>query len=326
MPQPDNAQATGASAKASRLVNVLAFTCIVAGAFIVIAWIIGRIFCDRWIWSQWLLWLPTLVLLPSALLLAVGAAMARMPRRIVWTLCVASLLGPAGEVLGLWRPGSMPLPNTMTLRILHWTAGPQMRNTALLKQTMESTQADVVVVLGARRAAAGAALADWGTVPGPLARGEFMILSRVPVLRCRSLARSNNIQLVQLQVQPANAVALDLLLIDLPSSPTQSRWSIAQETRALIDTTLRTTPNLVFGDFNMTQGSEALRSILPGWAMAWPTSGVGWGGTWPRQMPLWRIDHVLVRPGDAMPTVTTLDPGEGRHRAQLIDIPLSHPH
>ncbi len=301
---------------------MLAIVLIVAGSTLLLAWIVGRICSDRWTWSQWLLWLPSLTLVPGFLVLALGGWLLSLRRRAIITLCIASALGPVGELTALWRPGELSAPTAGSLRILHWTAGPQMRSTPLLLNAIERVQPNVVVVLGARRAAGGEALAQWGVVPGPMPRGEFIIFSRIPVVRCRSLARSDDIQLVQLIVQPNGAEAVECLLLDLPSDPARSRRGVAQATSALIGRTLRSTPSIVLGDFNMTQGSRAMRSILPGWSTAWPVGGSGWGGTWPRNMPLWRIDHVLVPPGVPVPRVTTFDPGAGRHRAQVIDLAL----
>lgn len=302
--------------------RMLAIVLIVVGSTLLLAWIVGRICSDRWTWSQWLLWLPSLTLVPGFLLLALGGWLLSLRRYAIITLCIASTLGPVGELTALWRPGELPTTTAASLRILHWTAGPQMRSTALLLNAIERAQPDVIVVLGARRAAGGESLAQWGVVPGPMPRGEFMIFSRIPVVSCRSLARSDDIQLVQLVVQPSGAEAVECLLLDLPSDPARNRWAIAQATSALIGRTLRSTPSIVLGDLNMTQDSRAMRSILPGWSTAWPAGGRGWGGTWPRSVPLWRIDHVLVPPGDPVPRVTTFDPGAGRHRAQVIDLAL----
>jgi hypothetical protein len=36
---------------------------------------------------------------------------------------------------------------------------------------------------------------------------------------------------------------------------------------------------------------------------------------------MWRIDHVLIPPGFALPSIRVIDPGTGRHRAQIIDVP-----
>jgi len=302
--------------------RVLAIVSLITGGVLLVAWIAGRVLSDRWIWSQWLLWLPPLTVVPGFLLLAVGARLLHRRKRVVLILCGAAILGPIGEFVHLWRPGVLPEMTPSHLRLLHWTAGPQMRSTVVLAKAIDHAKPDVVVVLGARRAAAGEALANWGIVPGPLARGEFMIFSRIPVRSCRSLARSEDIQLVLLRLAPEGRSPITLLLLDLPSDPWRSRWAVAAVTRHLTSLTLDVAPDLVLGDFNMTQESRAMRSILPGWRTAWPTGGRGWGGTWPRRLPLWRIDHVLVHPGGEMPIVATFDPGEGRHRAQIIDMPL----
>ena len=288
-----------------------------AGALGVLAWLLGRICSDRWVWSQWLLWLPAAVMTPALGLMAAGLLLRRARRWLIGVCALAAVAAPGIDVLRLWRPNCAP---NGSLRVLHWTAGPQMRSTDLLKQVIEQTDPHLVVVLGARRASAGEALANWGVVPGPLSRGEFMIFSKVPITTCRSLARSDDIQLVELVL--ASPWAMSILLVDLPSDPARSRWTIAQQTANLMSRTLPSEPDAILGDFNMTQASQALRSIRPDWALAWPGGGSGWGGTWPRAVPLWRIDHVLTPPDAPKPWVKTLDPGAGRHRAQIIEFTL----
>lgn len=297
------------------------WTGLVLGAALLGAWLTGRVLSDRWTVSQWLLWMPSLTLMPAFVLAGLGLGLLGVRRRAVAVVLAAGVLGPVGEVADLWRPGSLHSPPPGTLRILHWTAGPTMTSTAALEQLMKETNPSVVIVLGARQAAAGAALENWGAVPGPLPRGEFMVFSTLPVLRCRSLARSHDIQLVALDLAWTSGDPFRMLLVDMPSDPARSRWKAAAQARNLINRTVTTPLDLVLGDFNMTQQSRALRSMLPGWQTVWPSGGHGWGGTWPRQWPLWRIDHVLVQPDSPLPFVQVLDPGTGRHRAQIIDVP-----
>ena len=289
------------------------------GGLLLLAWATGRMTSDRWLWSQWLLWLPGLTLIPAFLLIGLGLTLLRFKRRVVLVVSCAALLGPLSDAVDLWRPLGGAPHTTRTLRLLHWTAGPGMRDPEVLLQAMQRTDPDVVVTLGPNVAAQGAALANWGAIPGPMRQAEFIVFSKYPVIRCRSLARSNDIQLAALDLD-VHGQTVHVLLLDLPSDPTRSRWMIAQQARALIDAKVEGTVDLVLGDFNMSQLSTALRSILPGWKLATPRGSLGWGGTWPRALPLWRIDHVLV-PADApLPHIETFDPGAGRHRAQIIDL------
>ena len=287
------------------------------GGLVLVAWATGRLASDRWLWSQWLLWIPGLTLIPGFLLLGLGLALLRFRRRFVLMACCAAMLGPLSAAVDLWRPPADMTRTAGTLRLLHWTAGPGMRDSQVLLQAMQRTDPDIVVTLGPNSAAQGAALANWGVIPGPLHRAEFIVFSKYPVTRCRSLARTNGIQLVALDLD-VHGQAVHLLLLDLPSDPGRSRWMIAQQTRALIESTVEGRVDLVLGDFNMSHLSSALQSIMPGWQLVGHKAG--WGGTWPRALPLWRIDHVLV-PADApLPHIETFDPGAGRHRAQIIDL------
>ena len=296
-------------------------TILLAGGLLLGAcWITGVVLADRFVWSQWLSWASAWTLLPGFALATVGLLALARPRREV-AACVAGIaLGPLLVIWGLWRPLGPAAPDTDTLCIVQWTTGPSVKSEAAFAQLIERTNPDVVVALGALVRNWGA-LRNWGAVPGPMRRAEFTVLSKVPLARCRSLARAHDIQLVALDLQLTDRI-YRVLLVDLPSDPARSRWHIAEQAASLIDRVVMYTPDLVLGDFNMTRSSRAIHAILPDWRFAWPTRGRGWGGTWPRWLPLWRIDHVAVPPGAELPFVTTVDTGPARHRAQLIEIPL----
>ena len=297
------------------MVKRIGTLCLVIGGLICAAWLVGVVCSDRWVWSQWLSWLPVITLLPGIALLTAGRVLRGTTLNpALGGLCFVAVVGL--QVLTLWRPASTIEADT--LRIVHWTAGPGVSDAHAVRQVIEDGNADVFIALGTTVRDWGDLL-EWGAIPGPIRRAEFTILSRYPVLTCRSLARVENIQLVLLELD-VNREPMTILLLDLPSELTCSRMAIAHKARSLIETRLDTAPDLVIGDFNMTQHSAALKKIMPGWQTAWNEGGRGWGGTWPPQLPLWRIDHVLV-PNDATPpAITTVWAGQGRHRTQLIDV------
>ena len=74
----------------------------------------------------------------------------------------------------------------------------------------------------------------------------------------------------------------------------QMRAQQAEQLRRLIDA--ETLPLIVSGDFNSTSHHWTYRHIASGLTDAFAARGRGWGGTWPSDSPLVRIDHVLVSP------------------------------
>jgi endonuclease/exonuclease/phosphatase family metal-dependent hydrolase len=254
------------------------------------------------------------MLLPAGLLLWAGLLL----RRSRWHLLGIGLavVGPIGFVLTHWSWGERS--RQPSIRILQWTAGPVMNNAGPYARFIVDTNADITIVEGARPAAADPAMRAWAADVTLAIRGQFLIASRLPVLHLRTVAWADDIMLISMEVQRRDGSPLRLLIVDLPSDPDRSRVAIIDAAHALMNR-LTVAPDLVLGDFNLTQGSRQLARFLPGYQPAWSTAGEGWGGTWPRTLPIYRLDHVLVRRGTGLHSITTIDPGCGRHRAQLIE-------
>jgi len=181
------------------------------------------------------------------------------------------------------------------------------------------TDADITIVEGARRAAADPAIQAWATEVSLATHGQFLIASKLPIVHLRTIAWAKDILLITLDVQRSDEGLLRLLIVDLPSDPDRSRAKIVNSAHALL-AQLDATPDLILGDFNLTQGSWQLQRFLPDYQPAWSSTGAGWGGTWPRTVPIYRLDHVLEPPNRIVQSITTIDPGCGRHRAQLIEV------
>ena len=57
-----------------------------------------------------------------------------------------------------------------------------------------------------------------------------------------------------------------------------------------------------------------------GFEDAFARHGSGWGGTYPREYPLWRIDLALVRAPWRVLRAEVVDLKGKRHNAQVIDL------
>ncbi len=302
----------GSSSQATRVASSL----LIGGAVLIgLPWFVGQVASDRWWWSQWLLWIPTFMLCVAGLLLW-GGLQLRHSRWHPAGLALA-VIGLLLFVYMLWSPGEPP--KVPSIRILHWTAGPTLGSTEPYARFIVDTNADITIVEGARRAATDPAMRKWSSGVTLAMRGQFLIASKLPIIRLRTVAWARDILLITMEVQQPDKRPLSLLIVDLPSNPDRSRGEVINSAHELLSR-LDAPPDLVLGDFNLTQGSWQLRRFLPGYEPAWSTAGTGWGGTWPRTMPIYRLDHVLTTRAMTPRSITTVDPECGGHRAQLIEV------
>jgi endonuclease/exonuclease/phosphatase family metal-dependent hydrolase len=147
----------------------------------------------------------------------------------------------------------------------------------------------------------------------------FGILTKLPIIEQRWLARQDDIAMVLLIVDAEQALGRELViyLIDMPSNPNLGRAKLAATARRLIDEATAPPPDMIVGDPNMTRGSAALRSIAPHMHHAFSEGGHGYGATYHRRFPLYHIDHILL--DNSLRCVRyDVRPAEiGRHRPQV---------
>lgn len=117
-------------------------------------------------------------------------------------------------------------------------------------------------------------------------------------------------------------------LIDLPSNPFRSRMEIANTASASINGLVKSKmlvaqPDVLIGDCNIPTGSASLKHLSNGMIAAETIadSGDNWP-TWPRALPLLRIDHAWVRPDTTIFGYHTFDGGISDHRGQTITIAI----
>ncbi len=113
-------------------------------------------------------------------------------------------------------------------------------------------------------------------------------------------------------------------LIDLPSNPFRSRMNIANAAAASIASLekthkLNSRPDVLIGDCNIPSGSASLNILSRDLVAAETIAQAGdiWP-TWPRAMPVLRIDHAWVTPGSEVWSYRTFDGGISDHRGQSI--------
>ena len=141
-----------------RIVPPLARLSALLGLVIAIAWVVGRVQTDRYLWSQYLWWVPPIWMLGSAwVLLGVSALLNRMARRMGGLLLRPLLLVLATGctlylVFGVWHmqralgsgaraPGS--------IRVLHWNQSAYGYDQARWGKEIMDTGADIVLITNA---------------------------------------------------------------------------------------------------------------------------------------------------------------------------------
>lgn len=289
----------------------------------ILGWNLGWIFSDRWIWSQWLSWMPALSLTPIGLLFMTSAWMV-FGRNVGWQAGLSLVLaGPTIFLVQNWRPGQFPTDDHDGITITHWTLGSVLSNEESYADILIDTGSQLNIIEGGRKVKWTKPIKDW-LGPGNTApsTGIFSVITKLPMGRLRHLIWADGIHVAKLEVHGPGfgEQPLRILLIDLPSDPVRSRWDIASQCRSLLEQTDCGGFDLVIGDFNMPADSVALASLFPGYRQSWGISGQGWGPTYPRVWPVARLDHVLQGPGVEVTMLRTMDPGLGRHCLQTMTI------
>jgi endonuclease/exonuclease/phosphatase family metal-dependent hydrolase len=236
-----------------------------AAVLLLTGWAAGCIFTDRFLWSQFLWWMPSpLVALIGALLLAVstlggrghGRAAAR-PRRAGAVLLIACIGHLLVSDLGLLRIAGRPVPGP-ALKLLNWNVTWITDRAAVLKTILEA-DADVTVLVNPHTGVGWNEL--FGEIPYPYAllyRDGIIVISKYPIHHFGSAwlgieglpapAPSQTEDATQRpRRDPGRALWFDVdaratlgrsftvWTVDLPSEPRLSRWMIAGEAREAIE-------------------------------------------------------------------------------------------
>ncbi len=296
---------------------------------VTLAWGVGRVATDAWWWSQWLHWIPTVCALAVSIVSLLSMALARRRRAVV--LFGAIALVQFGAMLWQdWHPrlgfGAELTPSAGLVRVVHFNANWPGASSALTAEALASSVNAALAPSGAdvlflsERGGVIAAAELLGLVPHGVAAvsvGRFGVVSRLPIVEALPLfddgrAAASLIRFGQTEATPQWSA----VLIDAPSDPHNSRTS----TMAMIAQRLKTAgireTDLLVGDFNAHRGGESLLLVAGEMAHAFDLAGEGWGGTFPRVLPMWHLDQMYC--GDRVEVLwyRTIDPGIGKHRAQ----------
>ncbi|MDP7009496.1 MAG: hypothetical protein QGI78_08000 [Phycisphaerales bacterium] len=290
--------------------------------FCVCIWVIGRIASDRWYWSQWLLWIPTLGIIGTLFFSCGFSAFAKNKKHTtilgflavfftVWFLCIEN------RVFSLSRGSG-------DFKIVGWTM-----SHAKAEVSKESANiivqldADITILTHGWHVRGEPAIKDWlGEKNKRLISGPFTLLTTLRPLEVRTLVASDGMYISMYRVDARAALGKELVIyaVDLPFTSKESRKAIVQRTKRFLRQMDLPDPDLVVGDFNMTRNSNSMRRMFPTLKDAWDASGVGWSSSFHRAFPLFHIDHMLLG-SDLHPVEYALiDPEFGRHCIQVLEL------
>ncbi|MCP3902340.1 MAG: hypothetical protein GY715_01785, partial [Planctomycetes bacterium] len=266
------------------------------------AWLVGRVVSDRYDWSQWLLWIPTPAALAIVLIGLLGALRPGWSRRRrrgrVWRWGIAVLALAAHFALVEHRMLRGARKDPAGLRLVHWSVSDAWGSPNRYAPSVVALDGELTILSNATLTPSHPDVLGWlGPPHVPHKLGPFTVLTRLPIRQLRWLiASADDIAVGLLEIEPTVHLprGLVIYMIDLPSRPRLGRAAIARRVRGFLDEADGPPPDLVVGDLNMTRGSAALDSMLPGLRHAFDVGGHGYGASFHGRFPLYHIDHVLL--------------------------------
>lgn len=313
-----------------------------AGVLLLACWLTGRLLTDRFLWSQYLFWIPSVLALTLgalALLASTFACRGRHAwgRRFILAACLIS--ATAWTVLVEWRVfRQTAAPPGTPLRIMHWNlAAERMPSAAAFIRRFD---ADIAVLANPSFSRDADTLEQ---ALGPDARaahvGHCLLLVKGEVLERHvvSLGLGGRRAGMDPAKDGPNAIdhgwaawavvtipgvddPLTLWVVDLPNDPERHRPEMLAAAAGVMQSAAFPDADVLVGDFNTPRGSGSLALIAGDMQESHALAGSGPGASWPRRFPLWAIDLTFVRRGIGVDRSRVILPTEGTHGAQVVDV------
>ena len=292
-------------------------------------WIVGMALHDRTVVTQWLSWIPapSVAVAMALCSLVVGALQGWKGVRAAHffaTFAIAAAVWTVHTSLGL---GTAPAGRDRSVRILQWNTDWPSGDDPLSATALAGHPADIALISNHGEIMRAAEVARWAPIGArAYLAGPFALVTAWPVLEARQVAASGPFRqaccVASFVVLPPgwDGRPLRIAMVDLPSRPMLPRRDVARVLREGCERGGLGRMDLVAGDFNAIDGSVILRECFPGFRDALDDAGRGWLCTWPRTLPLWKIDHVLLGEGMRAVDGEVRDPGTSHHRMTIVDV------
>lgn len=303
-----------------------------AAVIVVSVAIVGRLASDAVPSLQKLAWIPMPASIAAAAIALAAMAMAQWLRGRVSGAAPASdrrsrravAIGAALLVLlGVdhlrlrWGFGRS-CPDAV--RLVHWNAtSPGERISEQASSALEALDPEILVVSNDGWLFGRPFTRHWKSTGRVVHRaGPFALVTDFPVREARLVLASDRrwAGFFRIEIPGSPRGELAVLAVDLPSATDLPRREVAAKLRSDLAAIGLPEADLVVGDFNMDAGSASLAAAFPRHRAAFELVGEGYAGSYPRALPLWLPDQVLV--GDAVAACghRLIDLGFGTHRAQ----------
>lgn len=327
---------------------------------LLVIWLLGRVASDRFEWTQWSTWIPSVALLAPAWVLALAARAAVGGKRRGWTLAGALILGTAHLLvaeLGVVRAVLTPKRSGPCARVVYFNQSG--REAVSLERAVLGLD-PAILVLANRHSRTSTrdiaqAFIDTGEAHG-VPGWPFDVFSRYPIVRWGgtdlglddppSEAGDDRYDPGWAHFYEFEAVGGHLVVwaLDLPSDPDRGRWEMANRAGGTIAAwrgramrfdesgqkvfedhdSAFPAPDVIVGDLNIPRGSRSVGRLLDLAGVrareAFRACGWGWQATWPRERPVLAIDQCLTTEGVRPVRHRTVDLGFGAHRALAVDL------
>lgn len=287
-----------------------------------IAWVVGNVLSDRWSWSQWISWIPTLALLILFIVASCFAIIAKSKGKIallsVSTLAVFYWFSVVENKFFVTREPAQGL------QLVGWTMSHPKRDVSA-ESAIEIVHldADITLLTHGWFVRTEPSISNWLEPSGRrVVNGPFTILTKVKPLEVRTLVASDGIYISLFILDTTEILGRELALwaVDFPSSLSIPKMKIANRVKRLLEKVDAPEPDIVIGDFNMTQNSSSIQTIFPTLMDASVDGGTGWIASFPIEIPLYHIDHILLDRKLRALSYKLVNPKIGHHRIQVAEI------
>jgi hypothetical protein len=289
---------------------------------VVVIWSVGQVVSDRWLWSQWLLWIPTFAIIFILFLSVIVVTLLHDKQKSC--LLGTVLFALTGWFLFVENRAFSSAVSHGDLRIVGWTMSHSKQQlTENSAELIVDLNADVTLLTHGWKVRAEPIIKDWLSNGGKrLISGPFTLFTTLRPIEVRVLVASRGIYISMYKLDTTEQLGKELVIyaVDLPVNLRESRSEIVLRAKRLLGQTGAPTPDLVVGDFNMTRNSNALQRFFPEMTNAWDEVGVGWSYSYHRAFPLFHIDHMLLSDSVYPIKYELIDPQIGRHCIQVLEL------
>ena len=289
---------------------------------IVLLWIGGILLSDRWMWSQWVAWIPTpllmFLLLFSSVLFFISNKKFVGIFLLLLTITVSSwfcfvehrMLGKSHQ--------------TGDVTIVGWTMSHSKKAVAEESaQKVVDLHGDITLLTHGWYVRGHASIHDWLKHGGyKVTDSQFTLLTMFEPLFVQTIIASDGIYISSFILDTTEVLGDVLVVwgIDLPSSIWDSKMDVAYRVQRLLQTIEHTPPDIVIGDFNMTSNSVAIKTMFPTLRDVSRSVGVGLLASFPMNFPMYHIDHTLMSARFSAVKYELVNPHIGRHQIQIVEI------